>query len=195
MVSKAEARAQRKAERQRAFEESKASFLERIDVVSGPRIEHLPDHERLTPRAGVPPHLLVTPQQPKLGSGNGRFGYQMTWCIRKQDIIGVWSWGEPRAWSADEFAADIEPALKSLQGLPWEEIENQSSDGGHRLHHQHELADIVPEASRRWSQLGLEEFDTLFRFRMGNTRRAWGVVIRGHFFMVWWERHHNIYPV
>lgn len=195
MVSKAEARAQRKAEQQQAFEASKAAFLQRVSVDLGPSIEHLPNQERLTPRVGVPPSQLDIPQQPKVGNEHSRFGYQMTWCIRKQDIIGQWSWDEPRFWSADEFSNDIEPALISLQGLRWEEIERQSSDTGHRLHHQHELTEIAQEASERWCEIGLEEFDTLFRFRMGNKRRAWGVVIRGHFFMVWWERHHKIYLV
>lgn len=195
MGSKAEARAQRKAEQQQAFEDSKAAFLERVSVASGPCIEHLPDQVRLTPTVGVSPQRLEIPRQPKVGSGNGRFGYRMTWCARKQDVIGGWSWGELRAWSTDEFSTDIEPALRNLQGLSWEEIERQSSDTGHRLHHQHELADITPEASSRWCEIGLEEFDTLFRFRMGNKKRAWGVVIRGHFFMVWWERYHKIYSV
>ena len=51
-----------------------------------------------------------------------------------------------------------------------------------------------PSAQRRWRDLEYEEFDVLFRFRLGNLKRAWGIVVQSHFFMVWWDRTHSIYP-
>jgi uncharacterized phage-associated protein len=58
-----------------------------------------------------------------------------------------------------------------------------------------ELITLVKEAQNRWIEIGLEEYDTAFRFRFANTVRAWGVRLEGHFYLVWWERHHKIYPV
>lgn len=195
MGRKSEARALKKLEQQKRFETAKANLIARVAIERGPRLEMLPDFERFTPKLGVPISELSVPTQPKAIETGSRHQLQMSWCVRKQDIEGAWSWSEPRAWSDTEFSQEICPPLDNLSGLRWQEIEKQSSDTGHRLHHQHEIDDLTAEARARWQELGLEEFDTSFRFRMGNTKRAWGIIVRGHFFMVWWERHHRIYPV
>lgn len=49
-------------------------------------------------------------------------------------------------------------------------------------------------AQRRSHDLGYEWFDILFRVRLGNLKSAWGIVVKSHFFMVWWDRTHNMYP-
>ncbi len=62
------------------------------------------------------------------------------------------------------------------------------------MHHEQLVGTLVDEAQSRWLELGLEEFDTAFRFRLGNTKRFWGFIVEGHFFGVWWERCHRLYP-
>lgn len=82
--------------------------------------------------------------------------------------------------------------------LSWREIEQMSSGGERRLktHHSHELTDLVEEAQLRWVEVGLEQFDSVFRFRIGGQRcRAWGYIVQAHFQLVWWDRTHNIFPV
>lgn len=195
MGGKSEARAQRKALALAKFEADKSTLISRVGAQQGPFLEQLPEQVRCTPRLGVSIAELEIPKQPKVGENKGRFGYQMTWCVRKQDVEGAWSWGEPRAWDEAEYANEISVTLNALAGAGWNEIDKHSSDSGHKLHHEHEISDIASEAIQRWRHLGLEQYDTLFRFRMGNKKRAWGVVVRGHFFMVWWERHHRIYAV
>lgn len=119
---------------------------------------------------------------------------RVTWCVRKRDVNGSWSWGETRAWDNAEWQSTIEPALDSFAQLTWKEIDAQASGEGHKLHHAQELQNISPEAQERWLELDLEEFDPLFRFRMGNKKRFWGFILQGHFFGVWWEREHRIAP-
>ena len=65
------------------------------------------------------------------------------------------------------------------------------------MHHGHELTDLHDEAQERWLlELDLDEFsDNIFRFRLGNTQRAWGYILQAHFFLVWYERNHIIYTV
>jgi hypothetical protein len=42
--------------------------------------------------------------------------------------------------------------------------------------------------------LRLDDLDELFRFRLGNKPRLWGIIHEGVFFPVWWDPEHKIYP-
>lgn len=64
------------------------------------------------------------------------------------------------------------------------EIQSQLSDTSHLMHHDHAISDLCPGAQQRWRNLGYEEFGILFRFRLGNLKRAWDTVVQSHFFMV-----------
>jgi hypothetical protein len=126
--------------------------------------------------------------------------YNMTWCRTKSDVEGRWSWYEERLWTDEEWAIDILPSFKSLETSTWHEIlyeHKVSAKRGKRVlkNHPQEIASLVEEAQSRWVDLGLDEFDTAFRFRFGGTVRAWGIKLQGHFFLIWWERNHKIYPV
>ena len=132
---------------------------------------------------------------PKALFDGSRFGINMTYCITKKDHDQQWSWFEPRAWTDQEWTEEIQPPLQHLSGLTWGAIDSLASGSGHKMHHSHEITQLEEEAQRRWLELGLEEWDSVFRFRMGGTKRAWGYVVQAHFHMVWWERHHRIYPV
>mgnify|MGYP001432910050 CR=1 FL=1 len=195
MGRKSEARAARQLERIADFERVKSSVVERLaGRVESPRVAQLPDEERLTPRIGVPVDQLAVPEQPRTAKERSRLGAIVTWCVRKRDIDGMWSWQEPRAWSDDEWHQVIAPAFGEFEKLSWGEVQRQVSGEGHLMHHDQLVGTLVEEAQLRWLELGLEEFDSAFRFRLGNTRRFWGFIVQGHFFGVWWDRNHNIYP-
>ncbi|MNN86263.1 hypothetical protein D3C81_2036640 [compost metagenome] len=83
--------------------------------------------------------------------------------------------------------------MNALEQLPWEEIQKQTSDTSHLLHHDHQIVDLCDDAQLRWLELGYEQFDVIFRFRLGNTKRAWGLVVQAHFYLIWWERYHKIF--
>ena len=42
--------------------------------------------------------------------------------------------------------------------------------------------------------LRLDDLDDLFRFRLGNKPRLWGVIHEGVFYPVWWDPEHKVYP-
>jgi hypothetical protein len=194
LSKKSEARAARQAERDARFEATKARILATLAPDQGPRVADLPPDEKFRLAVGANARELVVPMQPRVAAGAGRLDLRVTWCTRKRDVDGAWSWEELRQWSQEEWDSIIEPAFNQFGQLTWGEIDSHSSDTGHKLHHSQELGRLSQEAQDRWSALGFEEFDPLFRFRMGNKRRFWGFILQGHFFGVWWERNHKIAP-
>ncbi len=53
---------------------------------------------------------------------------------------------------------------------------------------------LCDEAQRRLVELELDEFDELFRFRLGNMARLWGVIDEGVFYAIWWDPDHRVCP-
>lgn len=135
--------------------------------------------------------------QPKAALGN--FHSQLvTWCITQKDCEDQWSWHEARVWSNKEWGNTIQPKFLDFAKKTWGEIKCMTYGKGKKrkkMHHAHSMSDLVDEAQGRWKEIGLEEFDAVFRFRLGATKRAWGYIVQSHFFLVWWERSHQIYPV
>ena len=70
--------------------------------------------------------------------------------------------------------------------------------GGNRrrgaLHKFIPSAHLCPAAQRRLLDLRLDEFDELFRFRLGNLERLWGVIHLDVFYPVWWDPEHKVCP-
>jgi hypothetical protein len=195
MGKRSDARAQRKAAQQARFEASKPSLIAKVGIDRTPKNVIDPAVEN-TPR--LAPHLeraaANTPRSPKATQDGSRFGSRVTWCISKADRIDQWSWGESRDWLEDEWVSVIEPAFVSFEKLTWGDIDKFSSETGHKMHHGHEIGDLITEAQRRWLSLELEQYETIFRFRLGGTRRAWGFLVQSHFHFVWWDREHSLYP-
>lgn len=195
MGRKAEQRQARQLAKVADFERVKGDLIRRLSTESErPRVAQLPEAERLAPRIGVPIEQLAVPEQPRVAADGSRLAALVTWCVRRGDIEGARSWEEPRAWSQDEWHDFIAPAFGEFERLTWGEVQKQASGEGHLMHHDQPIASLVEEAQQRWLDLGLEEFDSAFRFRLGNTKRFWGFVVQGHFFGVWWDRHHSLYP-
>ncbi len=197
MGKKSEGRALRKALAQRKFEESKPALIAKVDVERFPR-QIVAPAENEVPR--LAPHLAravasKVEKTPKTIRDGSRFGSRVTWCITKADRTDNWSWGEARQWSKIEWDSIIYPPFQQFELLTWQEVDQLSSDTGHKMHHGHEVGDLIPEAQARWRELDLEQYDSVFRFRLGGQRRrAWGFIVQAHFHFVWWDRNHSIYP-
>ncbi|MFG6110643.1 hypothetical protein [Stenotrophomonas nematodicola] len=198
MGSRRERREQRQALKADRFEQEK---LRRISEREPDKIPQVRASSSPLQEPRLAPHL----QRIKLGEAkisakaqgaSSRFNANVAWCETRADKLGDWTWGESRCWSDEEWTATIEPGKKNMCALTWSEVDKMSSDGGHKMHHGHEISDLAGEAQERWKELGYEEFgDSVFRFRVGGQKcRAWGYTVQAHFYMVWWEREHNIYP-
>ncbi|BBQ51281.1 hypothetical protein WP2S18C03_03620 [Aeromonas veronii] len=195
MGKKSEARALRKAQALERFEASKPTLLSKVDAEQQPRqiaIPPLNDGPRLAPH--LERAIAAAEKTPKAIKDGSRFGSLVTWCCTKADLEDIWSWGEHRAWEQHEWDEVIHPPFKDFAKLTWKEIDSHSSDTGHKKHHDHGVSDLIEEAQQRWRDLDLEQFETVFRFRLGNTGRVWGFIVQAHFHIVWWDRKHSIYP-
>jgi len=86
--------------------------------------------------------------------------------------------------------------MSEFQKLTWSELFAQRTGGKerHKKHHDMDVCDLEPEAFDRWCEIGLDEYDTAFRFRLGNKPRLWGYRIHAKFYLVWWDPTHKIYP-
>jgi hypothetical protein len=195
MVSKREARERRQAIAREKFDAHKATLIDRINQDPLPRIAVIPAEHR-EPR--LPPHQRraadLAIRSPVVVEDGSRFRQRVTWCHSKADLESKWSWGEPRSWSQEEWERIIHPPFVSFSNLTWQEIDAFSSESGHKMHHGHEVGDLIIEAQRRWLTLDLEQFESIFRFRLGGTKRVWGYIVQSHFHIVWWDRSHSIYP-
>lgn len=195
MSKKADQRGEKRAEQMERFEASRAKTVARVIVVKVPTIaEGINAAIRNTPKAGASIPSIEDLKTPKAVKDGSYFAHQMAWCFTKKDVEGDWSWKEPREWSTSEWDELILPKMTEFAKLTWAYIDTFSSEGGHKMHHTQAIDQISAEAQSRWLKLGLEQFDTLFRFRLGGARRIWGVRLQAHFFMVWSERNHRIAP-
>jgi|GEM_PF-1829434 len=105
-----------------------------------------------------------------------------------------WGWGGA---SAEELLAVL-AFLKEMEKLTWTEIWDLKT-GSHRrrgaLHKFIPIDDLCSDAQDGLLTLGLDDAsDVWFRFRLGGTRRLWGVVEGNVFFPVWWDPRHEVCP-
>lgn len=191
MAKKAEERLRRKLERL-------AKANHGCDVASSEKLPRIIATTSNSIGPKVAPHiareLAKANKTPRANEPKSRFADRVSWCVTRSDRKGEWGWGEVRDWTNEEWETLIQPKLLELQQLTWGEVDRFSSDTGHKMHHSHEIGDIHSEAQDRWCAIGLEEYDTLFRFRFGGQKkRAWGFIVGSHFHLVWWDRQHMIY--
>lgn len=196
MVSKKRQRELRREAKLRDFEETKKQVVSRLVTNTSPKVDVKPQVSH-QPKIALEPINPSTPLLPTISTSvYSRFSEKVSWSDAKADRAGKWSWGESRNWDESEWNDVIHPAFRNFQSLTWAEVDNQSSGTGHKHHHSHEISDLIAEAQVRWVELRLEEFsDLIFRFRLGGKRRVWGYVVQAHFFIIWWDRNHSIYPV
>lgn len=193
-MSRAEAREKRIEVKQKKFEDSRAAVLAKVIPTQVPKTVVQP---LAAPEPKVAPHLQrgnkAAEETPKAIFDGSRYESVVTWCTSNVDTEGTWSWKEPRAWSAEEWEKIIHPKFSEFEKMTWAHVDTLSSGGTHKMHHSQELWELHPDAQSRWLVLHLQEFDSLFRFRLSNKKRVWGFVVQAHFYMVWWERNHIIY--
>lgn len=153
---------------------------------------------RSLPRTLQLPHPNNPPRLPR----DYRYReYAFTWTFDECDREGDWAWGEPRDWTEDEYKKTITPPIKSRQHNTWEQVHSETYNGKHgrRLPLYREnfsLENLDREAQDRWMENELrEQYPEPARFRIGTNRRVWGFRYMHCYYIVWYERQHNIYPL
>jgi len=154
-----------------------------------------PKHKQVT--APLAPQRKEVPQPGRLlGLIDGPNGTHPKWRLSLLDLDHAGGW----SWAVDEAALrKITAFLSEMERLTWTEIKAQmfnSKKGSHKKHHAMAPGDLCSEARNRLEALGLDDVDELFRFRLGNEPRLWGVIDdAGIFYPVWWDPEHQVYPM
>jgi hypothetical protein len=181
-VSKAEARIARQIAKDLKQQEKSARLRVEPEAL-GVRAERLADSTK----------------QVRLGADPGSvFQMQMRWTVSEADQTGAWSWGVTRKWTDDDWDSALHPKLLEFEKLTWAEIESHAygNEGKrHRAHHGMESDQVCGEAQDRLHELERDYPETLFRFRLGNLPRLWGVRVVNEFQVLWYDPTHKIYPV
>jgi hypothetical protein len=104
-----------------------------------------------------------------------------------------WSWGVDAA-----AMRKIVQFLTEMERLTWTEVRAQMARGKKRAGLKHKFIpaeNVCNLAQQRLAEIKLDEFDQLFRFRLGNFERLWGVIHEHTFYPVWWDPDHKVCPL
>jgi hypothetical protein len=90
--------------------------------------------------------------------------------------------------------------LTEMERLTWKQIREQMTGGERRRGAKHKsipVDSLCSEAQARLRDLQLDDSDELFRFRLGNMERLWGVLTPDNprvFYPIWWDPDHKVCP-
>lgn len=95
----------------------------------------------------------------------------------------------------------ITEALAQMERLTWKEIRAQQAHSNRRSlakHHSQAVSTLCLEAQKRLAELDLDDWDELFRFRVNQKGRLWGILSNGSprvFYPIWWDPDHLVCPL
>lgn len=109
--------------------------------------------------------------------------------------VGGWHWQVDRG-----TIGMLVRFLTEMERLTWREIWDQrthSKNGDSQKHKFIPVESLCDAAQRRLGELQLDEFEQMFRFRVGNMGRLWGVISEETprvFYVIWWDPDHKVCP-
>lgn len=120
------------------------------------------------------------------------WGTHPVWSFRSLDT-SYHKWGLSQTTQLFE---DVICKLKELEGMTWNSIMSASGGRTHGTNsHFENVAELIPEAQKRWIALHLEDYDRVFSLRLTGTYRLFGILEDGVFRIVWFDQNHEIYAV
>jgi len=107
------------------------------------------------------------------------------WRFGRLDFQEKWGFNQLNEFPTIE---DIHSKLKNFETMTWREIEGKNN-------HYIDVKDICKEAQERLRQIKLDEYDTLFSFRLTGKKRLWGIRENEILYLLWWDPEHTVYPI
>lgn len=95
------------------------------------------------------------------------------------------AWGWKNLSSADLH--DVLSKLKNYETMKWKEIRANL-----QYNHYIPTANVHSDAQKRLRELQLDDFEELFRLRLGGKQRVWGILERYIFKILWWDPDHTV---
>lgn len=91
---------------------------------------------------------------------------------------------------------DIITKLIDYENLTWGEIIKATGGRKHgNNNHYENISKLITEAQERWKELKPEEYDSVFSLRLTGHHRLYGLLTDGIFKIIWFDSHHEIYPL
>lgn len=183
-ITRAERRNIIKNEKASMLLQSNEKFINRLGIEKKqPRIVEIPDLRKI----------------PRIGRPDKYKDELFTWSEINADREGFWSWNEPRNWTEQEFNANLKGYLDKLTGNTWSQVEAmefEARKGYKRKRHTYQdIETLKMEPANRWNQLeSICIFPTSFKCHVMNMIRIWGIRHSTHYYVVWYERNHQICP-
>ncbi len=87
-------------------------------------------------------------------------------------------------------ALELAQRLGSTELRTWNEI--FASDKANN--HPNQVERFSKEAKKRLRELKRDDFDELHSIRLSGKGRLYGVLREGVFYIIWWDRDHQVYP-
>lgn len=117
------------------------------------------------------------------------------------DKFPVWSFkmldNDCVKWSisnVNDIYGTIIEKLRNYEGMKWSKIIQASGGRTHgNNNHFESISCLIPEAQKRWKELNLEEYDSVFSLRLSGRQRLYGILTDGTFKIVWFDPIHGIY--
>lgn len=113
-----------------------------------------------------------------------------TWKFNRCDL------SSPK-WSildSESFSQDILSKLISYECMTWAEIQSSSGGKSHGTNsHFERICDMSKDVQNRAEYLHLN-VDVLFSLRLTGATRLYGILDEGVFNIIWFDKHHEIYP-
>ncbi|NQT38259.1 MAG: hypothetical protein HQ581_12255 [Planctomycetes bacterium] len=109
------------------------------------------------------------------------------WTVSLFDVKGPWGRGKVK--SEETLWAEILPKLRDYERMTWKQI-----DANRRYNHPVPVSKIIPDAKKRLSDLNLDDYERLYRLRLGSRLRLWGIRDRNILRLLWWDPDHEICP-
>ncbi len=136
------------------------------------------------------PKAAGTPagKSPRFGADPGDANRQTpVWSVGRFDRDS--RWGQLLCDREDALWLTVLPAMKNYETMTWNAIlENK------KYNHSVPVEDLIKPARDRLAELGMDDIDELFRFRIGGTGRVWGVRDGRVFQILWWDADHEVCP-
>ncbi len=107
-----------------------------------------------------------------------------SWRFRLMDMNGEWSC----QGLTKDCLLDIRDKLCQYEQKRWKDIDNRRSDHPIPVHR------IPKEAQDRLLELSLDDYDELYRLRLGGAKRLWGIRDHECFYILWWDPKHTVCP-
>ena len=116
----------------------------------------------------------------------------------------VWAFSrcdmEYKKWSITnyDFINEIFKKLVDYERMTWQDIQSASGgkrDGNGTNSHFVNVAELSKEARDRLTELRLYDIDQLFSLRLGSTIRLYGILENGVFYILWYDKEHEIYKM